>query len=88
MLKKSTNFHKKEIKRKRNDNRIRNRNREFLSNDFFTFEIFEIFKRFRQTFMKISIFQYFDSIKFIRVKIDVSNFVIKNILCQSNDENH
>ena len=86
MLNESTKFHKKEQKRKRERNKSRNRNRK--SNIFLTQETFETFQRLRKTFMKTSIFQHFDSIKFIRVKIDASNYVIENILCQSNDEKH
>ena len=88
MLKKSTEFHKKESKKKRNRNRSRNRSRERLSNEFLTFEIFEIFKRLRKAFMKAFILQHFDSTKFIRVKIDVSNKTIERILCQSDDKDH
>ena len=33
-------------------------------------------------------FQHFNSIKFIRMKIDVLNKIINDILCQSNNENH
>ena len=52
------------------------------------FEIFETFKFLKQTFLKTFIFRHFDSIRRIRVKIDVSNKIIKKILCQSNDEKH
>ena len=38
--------------------------------------------------MKTFILQHFDSTRFIRVKIDVSNKAIKRILCQSDDKNH
>ena len=88
MLKKSANFHKKKIKRKRIVNRNRNRNKKRISNSFLIFEIFETFKLLRQTFLKTFIFRHFDSIRRIRVKIDVSNKIIKKILCQSNDEKH
>ena len=88
MLKESTKLHKKESKRKRNRNRSRSRNRKRLSNEFLTFEIFEVFKRLRKAFMKAFILQHFDSTRFIRVKIDVSNKAIDEILCQSDDENH
>ena len=88
MLKESAELHKKEIKRKRNRSKNRNRNRERLSNDFLTFEIYEAFKRLRNAFFKASILQHFDSTKFIRVKIDVSNKAIDEILCQSNDQSH
>ena len=88
MLKRSANFHKKKIKRKRTVSRSRNRNRERVSNNFLIFEIFETFKLFRQTFLKAFIFRHFDSTRRIRVKIDVSNKVIEEILCQSNDEKH
>ena len=86
MLNESTKFYKKEQKRKRDRNK--NRSRNWKSNIFLMQKIFETFQRLRKTFMKTSIFQHFDSIKFIRVKINVSNYVIKNILCQSNDEKH
>ena len=88
MLKKSANFHKKKIKRKRIVNRNRNRNKKRISNSFLIFEIFETFKLLRQTFLKTFIFRHFDSIRRIRVKIDVSNKIIKEILCQSDDEKH
>ena len=88
MLKKSTKLHKKESKRKRNRNKNRNRNKKRLSNEFLTFEIFEVFKRLRKTFMKTFILQHFDSTRLIRVKIDVSNKTIKKILCQSDDKDH
>ena len=86
MLKKSTEFHKKKTKKKRNRNKSHNKER--LSNEFLIFEIFESFKRLRKTFMKISVLQHFDSTKLIRVKIDVSNKAIKKIFCQLNDKNH
>ena len=88
MLKESTKLHKKRIKRKRNWNRSENRNRKRLSNDFLTSEIYEVFKRLRNAFLKASILQHFDSIRFIRVKIDVSNKTINEIFCQSDDQNH
>ena len=88
MLKKSTDFHKKRIKRKRITSRSRSRSRQRMSNDFLIIEIYETFKLLRQVFMKVSIFQHFDSLKSIRVKIDVSDKIIKEILCQSNDEDH
>ena len=88
MLKELTKLHKKEIKRKRNRNKNRNRNRKRLSNDFLISEIYETFKRLRNAFFKAFILQHFDSTKFIRVKINVSNKAINEILCQSNDQNH
>ena len=86
MLNESTKYHKKEQKRKRDRNKSKSRNRK--SNIFLTQEIFETFLHLRQTFMKTSILQHFNSIKFIRVKIDASNYAIESILCQSNDEEH
>ena len=86
MLKKSTEFHKKESKKKRNQNKNRSRNR--LSNEFLIFEIFKTFKRLRKTFLEASILQHFDSTKSIRVEIDVSDKAIDEILDQSNDKNH
>ena len=88
MLKELADFHKKKIKRKRIINKSQNRNKQRMSNDFLILEIYEAFKLLRQIFMKIFIFQHFDSLKSIRVKIDVSNKIIEEILCQSNDENH
>ena len=88
MLKESTKLYKKEIKRKRNRNRSRSRSRERLSNDFLTSEIYEAFKRLRNAFFKAFILQHFDSTRFIRVKIDVSNKTIDEIFCQSDDQNH
>ena len=88
MLKKLANFYKKKIKRKRIVNRNRNRNKKRISNNFLIFEIFETFKLFKQTFLKTFIFRHFDSIRRIRVKIDISNKIIKEILCQSDDEKH
>ena len=86
MLKESTKFHKKENKKKRNQSKNRNRNK--LSNEFLIFEIFKAFKRLRKAFLETFILQHFDSTKFIRVKIDVSNKTINEILDQSNDKNH
>ena len=88
MLKKSTKIHRKNVKRKRVLNRNRNRNKKRMSNDFLTFEAYEVFKHLKKTFLKTSILQHFDSNKFIRVKIDVLNKVIKEIFCQSNDKKH
>ena len=90
MLKKSAELHKKKIKRKRSSskNRSKNHNKERLSNDFLIFEIYEAFKRLRNAFLKTFILQHFDSAKLIRVKIDVSNKAINEILCQSDDQNH
>ena len=90
MLKESAKFHKKKIKRKRNSskNRNKNHNKKRLSNDFLTFEIYETFKRLRDAFLKTFILQHFDSTRFIRVKIDVSNKTINEIFCQSDDQSH
>ena len=88
MLKRSTELHKKENKKKRNRSKSRNRNRKRLSNEFLTFEIFEVFKRLRKAFMKTFILQHFDSTRLICVKIDVSNKTIEKILYQSDDKNH
>ena len=88
MLKKFAKFHKKNIKRKRISSRNRNRNKKRSSNDFLTFETYEIFKHLKKTFLKTFILQHFDSTKSIRVKIDVSNKIINDILDQSNDKNH
>ena len=83
ILKEATKFHKKKIKRKRNHNQSRNRSRSNSrsSNDFLIFEIYKVFKRLRKAFQKAFILQHFDSIKRIRVKIDVSNKTIDEILC-------
>ena len=81
-------LHKKKSKKKRNRSRNKSQNKKRLLNDFLTFEIYEIFKRLRKTFLKTFILQYFDSIKFIRVKIDVSNKTINEIFCQSDDKSH
>ena len=86
MLKKSTKLHKRDVKRKRTLNRSRNRER--LSNDFLTSEAYEVFKHLKKTFLKALILQHFDSTRFIRVEIDVSNKAIDEILCQSNDKSH
>ena len=86
MLKKSAKFHKKKNKKKRNQSKNRNRNK--LSNEFLIFEVFKTFKRLRKTFLKTFILQHFDSIKFIRVKIDASNKTIDEIFDQSNDKSH
>ena len=86
MLSESTKLHKKKQKWKRDRNKSKSRNQK--SNIFLTQKIFETFLHLRQAFLKTSILQHFDSIKFIRVKIDVSNYVIEDILCQSNDEKH
>ena len=88
MLKKSTKLHRRNVKRKRVLSRSRNQNKKRMSNDFLSFETYEIFKHLRKTFLKTSILQHFDSNRFIRVEIDVSNKTIEKILCQSNDKNH
>ena len=86
MLKESTELHKKNIKRKRFASRSRNKER--VSNDFLISEVYEFFKHLRKTFLTTSILRHFDSIRFIRVKIDVSNKAIDDIFCQSNNEDH
>ena len=86
MLKKSAELHKKKNKKKRNQSRSRNRNK--LSNEFLTFEVFKAFKRLRKAFLEAFILQHFDSTKFIRVEIDVSNKAISEILDQPNDKSH
>ena len=88
MLKRSIELHKRDVKRKRVLSRSRSRSKERMSNDFLTSEAYEFFKHLRETFLKASILQHFDSNKLIRVETDVSNKVIKEILCQSNDKNH
>ena len=90
MLKETTKFHKKKTKRKRNhnQNQSKSRNNSRSSNDFLNFEIYKVFKRLRKTFQKTFNLQHFDSIKRIRVKIDVSNKTINEILWQSNDKNY
>ena len=92
MLKETTNLHKKETKRKRDHNQSRNksrsRNSSRSSNNFLTLEAYKVFKRLRKVFQETFILQHFDSIKRIRVKIDVSNKTIDEILCQSDDKNH
>ena len=52
MLKKSTNFHKKKIKRKRITSRNRSRSKQRMLNDFLIIEIYEAFKLLRQIFIK------------------------------------
>ena len=83
ILKETTKFYKKKTKRKRNHNQNRNKNRNRnisrSLNDFLIFEIYKIFKRLRKAFQKTFILQHFDSIKRIRVKIDVSNKTIDEI---------
>ena len=92
MLKRAANLHKKETKRKRDHsqsrNKSRSRNNSRSSNNFLIFETYKVFKRLRKVFQKASILQHFDSIKRIRVKIDVSNKTIDEIFCQSNDKSH
>ena len=90
MLKTTTKFHKKRTKQKRNHNQNRNksRNNSRSSNDFLNFEIYKVFKRLRKTFQKTFILQHFNSIKRIRMKIDVSNKTIYENFCQLNDKNH
>ena len=46
------------------------------------------FRRLRDIFTSIFIFHHFDSIKKIKVKIDVSSFEIANILNQFDEQNH
>ena len=88
MLKESTKFHKKEIKRKCNWSKSKSRSKKRLLNDFLILEIYEIFKRLRNAFLKTFILQHFDSTKFIRMKIDVLNKTIDEIFCQSDDQDY
>ena len=48
----------------------------------------QTFRRLRDIFTSIFIFHRFDSIKKIKVKIDVSNFEIANIFNQFDEQNH
>ena len=86
MLKKSQKFRKNVRKRKRNQNRNRNK----LSNIyiFFINETLKMFKRFRKTFIEISILRYFNFKHVIRIKINIFDKIIEIILYQQDDENH
>ena len=78
MLKK---FEYKKTERKRRRNTLKNKRLSSQFNDFFIFEIYEAFIRLRNAFLKTFVFMYFDSNKFICVKINVFDKALEIIFC-------
>ena len=89
MLKKSIEFRKHEMSKRKREKRNKSRNHERDTfNDFLILKVYNVFQKLRNVFLKVSILRHFDSILSLRVKINVFNKVINVIFNQFDLENH
>ena len=84
-LLKNTNTFVKKLRRRR---KFLFKFRTDISNNFFIGETARTFETLKKVFITVFVFRYFNSIKLLKIKIDVFDKIIKVILCQFDDKGY